>query len=165
MSEAEMMFEWEQEIHEGFRVEDDAAAAWCVNKIREAEAERERMVAWYEMMIDKATTKCAATVARMEAYLREYAEIVPMKETKTQMSYPIPGGKMVLKKAHNILHHDDEKVLAALKAEGRTEYIKTVEKLDWAGLKKEIMQTGEMLDGITVETVEDEFSVKLDGEG
>ena len=53
-------------------------------------------------------------------------------------------------------------VLEALKARGRTEFVKTVEKLDWAGLKKEISQTGECIDGVTVEVVPEEFKVQLE---
>lgn len=155
--------EWEEEQQDtGFRVTDDAGAAWCVEKIREARQECDRMIVWYAAQIERAKKRCAATEERMTAYLREYAEEVPMKESKTQRSYPIPGGKMMWKKAHIEWKHDDAQVLEALKAQGRTEYIKTKEVLDWAGLKKEITQTCEIIDGITPEEVPDEFVVRIE---
>ena len=166
MSEEIMMREYEEELEEeqGFRVTDDAAAKWCVDRMREADAECDKMIEWYDAMIEKAKAKRDAKKERMLAYLREYADIVPMKETKTQYSYPIPGGKMIRKKAHMVYRHDDETVLEALKKSGRGEYIKTVEKLDWAGLKKEISETGEMIDGVTMEEAPEEFVVQMDKE-
>ena len=162
--EAEMFEEWEDE-QEGFHVVDDAGAAWCVKKIREAQEERDRMIAWYDAQIERAKKRCAAVEERMRAYLMEYADSVPMKETKTQKSYPIPGGKMVWKKAHIEWKHDDAQVLDGLKKTGRTEFIKTVEKLDWASLKKELVENGEVIDGVTVEEVPEEFVVRIDSEG
>ena len=150
MSEAEMMYEWEEE--QGFRITDDGGARWAVEQLKAADEEYERDLVWYQGLIEKAKAKRDAKQARMIQYLRDYAEMVPMKETKTQKSYPIPGGKLVLKKATTKLAHDDEKILAALRDQGRTEYIKTVtvEKLDWAGLKKEISVTGDLPDGVTM---------------
>ena len=59
------------------------------------------------------------------------------------------------------MRHDDDKILAALKAQGRTEFIKVTESLDWKGLKAEVNQTGEAIDGITWETVPEEFTVQI----
>ena len=134
--------------------------------MKAADEEYERDLMWYQGLIEKAKAKRDAQQARMIQYLRDYAEIVPMKETETQKSYPIPGGKLVLKKATTKLAHDDEKILAALRDQGRTEYIKTVvtEKLDWAGLKKEVTETGELVDGITIEEVPEIFTVKIEKE-
>lgn len=170
MSENEMMNEWEEELalegqtRDGFIVTDDSGAAWCVKKIREAEAECQKMLDWYQSQIDKALAKRDATIERMRAYLMDYAETVPMKETKTQFSYAIPGGKMVRKKAGTKYEHDDAVLLKALKESGRDEYIKTVttEKVAWKELKKELEETGELLDGVTVVEVPEEFVVQLD---
>ena len=169
MSEDEMMQEWEEELamegqtRDGFRVTDDGGAVWCVQKIREAQDECNRMVMWYAAQIEKAKARMNATVERMTTYLREYGEIVPAKETDTQRSYKFPGGKMIWKKEHREYRHDDAVVLEGLKRDGRTEYIKTVEKLDWAGLKKEISVTGELPEGVTMETVPESFEVKVEG--
>ena len=164
MSEARMMEEWEEE--QGFRITDDGGARWAVEQMKAADEEYERDLIWYQGLIEKAMAKRDARKARMTEYLRDYAEMVPMKETKTQKSYPVPGGRLVLKKATTKLAHDDEKILAALRDQGRTEYIKTVtvEKLDWAGLKKEVTETGELVDGITIEEVPETFTVQIEKE-
>ena len=165
MSEARMMEEWEEE--QGFRITDDGGARWAVEQIGKANAECAELEKWYQTMIQKARAKRDATVERMTAYLRDYADMVPMRETKTQKSYPVPGGKLVLKKASTRLNHDDETILRVLKEQGRTEFIKTVtvEKLDWAGLKKEVTETGELVDGITIEEVPETFTVQIEKEG
>lgn len=164
MSEAEMMYEWEQE--QGFHITDDGGARWAVNKIIGADEEYAELLGWYQSLIEKAKAKRDATVARMTEYLRDYAEMVPMKETKTQKSYPVPGGKLVIKKATTKIEHDDQKIMEDLKRQGRTEYIKTVttEKLDWAGLKKDYLENGEVVDGITVVDVPETFEVKIEKE-
>ena len=168
MSEEIMMREYEEELEQeqGFRVTDDMGAKWCLEQMRKADQEMQEAIEWYTSLMKKAAEKCDAVHARMTAYLRDYAEMVPMKETKTQMSYPIPGGKMVLKKAHTALKHDDAVLLRTLKEQGRDDMIKrqVVEKVDWMSLKKEIQDTGEMLDGVTVEEVPEEFVVQMDKE-
>lgn len=165
MSEAEMMYEWEQE--QGFRITDDGGARWAVEQMKEADSEYERDLMWYQGLIEKAKAKRDAKKARMIEYLRDYAEMVPMHETKTQRSYPIPGGKMVFKKATTKLEHDDAVILQTLKDQGRDEYIKvvTVEKLDWAGLKKKISETGEIIDGVKWVNVPESFTVQIEKEG
>lgn len=164
MSEARMMEEWEEE--QGFRITDDGGARWAVEQMKAADEEYERDLMWYQGLIEKARAKRDARKARMTEYLRDYAEIVPMKETKTQKSYPVPGGKLVLKKATTKLEHDDAVIMEDLKKQGRTEYIKTVvtEKLDWAGLKKDYLENGEAVDGITVVEVPETFTVQIDKE-
>ena len=164
MSEAEMMYEWEEE--QGFRITDDGGARWAVEQIGKANAECAELENWYQTMIQKARAKRDATVERMTAYLRDYADMVPMRETKTQKSYPVPGGKLVLKKATTKMEHDDVRIIQTLLNQGRREYIKTITttKLDWAGLKKELAETGEIIDGVTVVEVPETFTVQIERE-
>ena len=160
--EDQMFDEWEEETWDvGFQIVDDGGAMWAAKKIREAEQELAFKLDWYNRQIEAAKARCEATKARMIGYLQDYSETVPMRETKTMKKYAFPGGELIWKKAHDEWRHDDEKVIAALKEQGRTEFIKTVEKLDWAAYKKEINDTGEVVDGITVETVPDTFTVKV----
>ena len=164
MSEAEMMYEWEQE--QGFHITDDGGARWAVEQMKAADEECERDLIWYQGLIEKTKAKRDWIKGKMTAYLREYAEMVPMKETKTQKTYPVPGGKLVLKKATTKIEHDDAVILQRLKEQGREEYIKTVttEKLDWAGLKKELAETGEIIEGVTVVDVPETFTVQIEKE-
>lgn len=166
MSEAKMMQEWEDEISEGFHITDDGGAAWAVRKIREADEELDSLIRWYQSRIEIAKAKRDATVERMTAYLRDYADMVPMRETKMQKSYPIPGGKLVLKKATTKLEHDDETILRVLKDQGRDDMIKrqVVERVDWMSLKKELLETGEIFEGVTTVEVPEIFIVQIEKE-
>lgn len=171
MSEAQMMYGYEEELalealtRDSFHVTDDGGAEWCIRKMVEADEEFDRWNNWYLEKIAQAKAKRDATKERMTAYLREYAETIPMKETKTQKSYPLPHGKLIWKKATTKLEHDDQRIMEDLKKQGRTEYIKTVvtEKLDWAGLKKDYLENGEVVDGITEVEVPETFEVKVEG--
>lgn len=165
MSEELMMQEWEEEQdQEGFRVTDDQGAKWCVDQMNEACREFDEINEWYQAMIKKAMAKRDAKIERMRNYLRDYADQVPMRESKTQRSYPIPGGKLVWKKAHQVYKHDDKLILEELKAHGRDDMIKrqVTEKVDWMSLKKELQETGELIEGVTIEEVPDEFVVQLE---
>lgn len=159
-----MMQEWEEESEQTdrFTVVDDGGAGWCLRQMLAADEECDKLIDWYKSQIEIVKARRDAKKERMKTYLREYSETVPMHESATQYSYPIPGGKLVLKKAHDVLTHDDEKIIAALKEQGRSEYIKITEKLDWDGLKKELKQTGEVIDGIGLEHVDDTFVVTFD---
>lgn len=166
MSTAEniMMAEFDEELRqeEGFRILDDAGAMWAIRKRKEAAEECEYWVAWYQQKIDEVKAKRDATIARMDGYLRDYAETLPMKETKTQRSYALPGAKLVYKKATTKLEHDDAAILRAVKEQGRTEYVKmvTVEKLDWTRVKDDWKETGEMFDGMEIVEVPESFKVE-----
>ncbi|SHH06202.1 Bacteriophage Mu Gam like protein [Tepidibacter thalassicus DSM 15285] len=108
-----------------------------------------------------------------EAKLREYVKTVKMKETKTQKSYSLPSGKLILKKDKEDFKVDKEKVLENIKKlEGYKEYIKTKEDLAWGELKKNLTiadgkiinkVTGEVLEieGLDVEVKPGKFEVKF----
>lgn len=146
---------------ERFIIDTDTKALWAIRKIREAEKEKAELVDFYRKQIEKAEKETGFRVDQLKALLEDYAETLPMKEAKTQRSYALPGAKLIFKKAHAVINHDDERIIKALKEKGRTEYIKTVEKLDWAGLKKVFTETGEAVDGITVELEPEAFEVKI----
>lgn len=149
---------------EKFVIDSDTKALWAIRKIREAEKERDQLVTFYNKQIEKAKSETGFRVDSLKALLEDYAGTLPLKEAKTQRSYALPGAKLIFKKAHANILHDDEKIIKALKESGRTEYIKTIEKLDWAGLKKEYTETGEAIDGITVELEPERFDVKIEEE-
>lgn len=156
----------EENKDERFVIDSDTKAIWAIRKINEAKQERERLVSFYRKQIEKAEQEEAARTDRLMALLEDYAGTVPMKETKTQSSYALPGAKLVFKKPKAVIMHDDQKIIAALKEKGRTEFIKvvTIEKLDWAGLKKRFQEDGEMVDGISVEIEPESFELKIEKE-
>ena len=156
----------EEDKDERFVIDSDTKALWAIRKINEAKQERERLVAFYKKQIEKAEEEESIRVSRLMAMLEDYAGTVPMKETKTQSSYALPGAKLVIKKPKAVILHDDQKIIAAFKEKGRTEFIKTVtiEKLDWAGLKKRFQEDGEMVDGISVEIEPECFKLEVEKE-
>lgn len=168
MSELQMMSEWEEETTEEERwiIDSDSKAGWTVEQIAKKRAQRDKEVEWHLAQIEEAKARCDRETAWLTMKLEEYASMVPMRETKTQKVYKVPGGKLIIKKATTKLEHDDQRIMDDLKRQGRTEYIKTVttEKLDWAGLKKDYLENGEAVDGITVVDVPETFEVKIEKE-
>ena len=146
-----------------FSVRDDQTAMWCVRKYQKALDEYKALQEHYKAQLERAAARVERIRQMAEWHLMEYMEsgLVPLHETKTMYTYELPGAKLKLTKETKVLVHDDEVLLPALKAAGRTEYIKTKESVDWAGLKKEIQQTGEMIDGVTLETKEPEIKIEM----
>lgn len=126
------------EAEKRFRVEDDQGAEWCFRIIREANEEIKKWTEFYEDRKAKAIRKQEARIAHMEFLLEGYFRDVPKDETKTQLSYKLPGGKLVMKKPALVLEHDDEQLLPWLK-QNRPAFVKTKESVDWAGLKKDLL--------------------------
>lgn len=149
---------------------DDMDAEYMLTMIRQADAEYQKMESWYAHMIEKAKEKRDRKVAWAETNLRAYFEIVPAKVTKTQKTYDLPSGKLVLKHQEPKYDTKDEELVPWLKA-NRPELVKVKECSDWANLKKElkispdgkamVTQHGEIVPGVTVTQREDKFSVTL----
>jgi len=152
-----------------FIVDDDQKAEWCLSKIREAEAEKKRWKEFYEERLEKVNAAEDAKIERMRFYLEQYFRTVPHKETKTQASYQLPSGKLVLKKQGPEFERDDDLILAWLKANDEQKYVKTKESVDWMELKKTLTvfgeqvagETGEIIPGITVTERPDVFKVEV----
>lgn len=149
---------------------DDMDAEFMLTMIRQADAEYQKMEAWYTHMIENAKAKRDRTVAWAENNLRAYFESVPVKVTKTQKSYELPSGKLVLKHQEPKYETNDEDLVPWLKA-NRPELIKIKESSDWTNLKKElkispdgksmVSTDGEIVPGITVTPRDDKFTVTL----
>ncbi len=120
---------------EGFVIDTDAKAEWALTKIREARADRDRWVEWYKAKIDEITEQTDFDTMNLERMLAEYFATVPHKKTKTQESYKLPGGKLVLKVQNPEFKRDDKAVIDWAKANGFGRYVKVEEKLAWAELK------------------------------
>lgn len=149
---------------------DDMDAEYMLAIIRQADADFQKMESWYTHMIAKAKEVRDRKVAWAESNLRSYFDIVPTKATKTQKSYELPSGKMVLKHQEPKFDTNDETLVPWLKA-NRPELVKIKESSDWANLKKElkaspdgmsmVTEDGEIVPGITVTPREDKFTVTL----
>lgn len=149
---------------------DDMDAEYMLTLIRQADAEYQKMESWYAHMVEKAKEKRDRKVAWAESNLRAYFDLVPAKVTKTQKTYDLPSGKMVLKHQEPKYDTKDEELVPWLKA-NRPELVKIKESSDWANLKKElkvspdgtamVTEYGEIVPGITVTPREDKFTVTL----
>lgn len=175
MSEArklnEILPEDEQEELEEVAVLDDASAEILLARIREANEQYERMEAWYEFQKGKAKEMRDRTVEWAERGLRAYFDLVPTKDSKTQRSYELPGGKLVLKQQQPKYDQNDEELVPWLKKNGLTDMIRVKEESNWAELKKQlkiapdgvsmVTRDGEVVPGVTVTQRGEKFTVTV----
>lgn len=121
---------------EGFVIDSDAKAGWALDKIREARADRDAWVKWYQDKIAEITAQTDFQTMNLERMLAEYFQTVKHKKTKTQESYPLPNGKLVLKIQNPEYKRDEKTAVAWLKSHGFGQYVKIKEELDWSALKE-----------------------------
>ena len=173
MSEAAKDLELEEEevMPEEVPVLDDSDAEYLLTRIRQANEQYEKMAAWYAHMTEKAAEVRDRTVQWAERNLRTYFASVPTKKTKTQMSYELPSGKLVLKHQEPKYETKDEELVPWLKRNQMNSLVKVKESADWANLKKELKLSpdgkamvtadGEVVPGVTVTERDDKFVVTL----
>lgn len=162
----------EMENTERFMVQDDAAAEWCLRKIREAEKEREKWRAHYQEQLRKIDESTENTINYFTGLLAEYFDQVPHKVSKTQESYSLPSARLVRRQQQPQYELDDEKVIIWLSDAGRQDLLKAKVSVDWAKLKKLVTITpdgqnvmtadGEIIDGIAVTMRPDVFKVEME---
>ena len=163
--------EEEEQMPEEVPVLDDMDAEYLMGRIREANEQYEKMEAWYTHMLEKANAVRNRTVEWAERNLRAYFEMVPKKQTKTQQSYQLPSGTLVLKKQEPKFDQDDEKLVPWLKANKMEAMVKVKESSDWKELKKQlklgpdgtsmVTAEGEVVPGVIVTPREDKFTVTV----
>ena len=143
---------------DGFVIDSDAKAAWALDKIREARADRDTWVAWYEKKIKEITEQTDFDTMNLERMLAEYFATIPHKKTKTQESYALKNGKLILKTQNPEFKRDDKTVIEWLKKNDGAQYVKVKEELAWSELKanaavldgKLFSEDGEEIPGIEV---------------
>ena len=170
------------ELNETFTVKDDNTADWALRAIRDDEAERDRLIAIANHQIEELNAqieeireKYDRKTAFLKACLAMYMNDVPHKETKTQETYQLLTGKLVLKKASQKMVPNDEALVKYLETEKCSELIKVIRKPDWATVKKSLTimdgdvvntMTGEVIDPtiIAIEDVPASFDIKFNKE-
>ncbi len=152
------------ELNESFSITDDKLADWALRKIKDEEEERDRLIEIANDQIAELNFKISQINDRynektkfLKSHLAGYFATVPHKETKTQESYKLLSGSLIMKKASTKIVHDDDKLLEYLDANAGEEYIKTKRSVDWAEFKKNLTITnnGEVVDtelGIVIPT-------------
>ena len=159
----------EEMKNETFVIDTDAKAAWALSKIKAARDERDNFIEWYEAKIKEIKEQTDANTSYLEGLLMNYFATVPHKNTKTQASYSLPGGKLILKKQAPEFKRNDAAVIEWLKANNGAEYVKVTESLDWAGLKAKtavfdgqlVTEDGEIIPGVDVVERPDKFIVEV----
>lgn len=172
----------QEDENEVWKVEDDLSADWCLDKIRESQAEYRRfeMVANTKIQqiqeaLIKEKKKADDEISFFESKLREYFENVEQnsKETKTQRSYKLPSGALKLKKAKIDFDYDKTKLVeVADTIENMKDYIKIKKDFNWAEFKKNLKingnsivnkETGEIveIEGLRLIEKPEEFTVEV----
>lgn len=160
-----------------WRITDDGCADWACRKIAEEKAELDRIRELADSQIQKIEEKVAAAERRFQngtrfltGKLAEYFETVPHKTTKTKASYRLLSGTLTRKFGGTAMKQDDDKLVQYLKDSGQLEFIKTEEKPRWGDFKKRLeiigssavdKETGEIVEGVIVETKPDTFTVDV----
>ena len=166
---SELIREEQYKEPEGFVCDNDHKACWIMDRIREARADRDRMIAWYEDAIKTIKEQTDYNTANLERMLLDYFKTVPHKKTKTQESYSFPGGKLILKTQNPEYKRDDKAVIEYLKANNGEQFIKIKEELDWSALKaatgvidgRIVTGDGEFIPGVEVINREPKFVVEV----
>lgn len=178
---ADMFLEVNEEEKETWKIDNDNVADWALDKIKESREDYERFervalekIEQIKIALENKKKQTENETSFFEAKLREYVETVKTKDTKTQKTYALPSGKLVLKKDKEDFKLDKEKVLNYIKEnkEEYREFIKTKEDLAWGDLKKNLIiddgkivdkSTGEVLEieGLDIEIKPGEFEIKF----
>ena len=161
---------------EVFKVKDDVQADKMLSNIMELQAEKSRFEMIYNARVDQLKENLAKEVDTIDrevsfkkGMLQAYFLTIKPKETKTQKTYKLLSGKLVMKKASASIAKDDEEKLIVWAKGSKPEFIKTKEEINWGELKKTlringdniITEDGEIAEGVIIQEKGEEFEVKI----
>ena len=158
----------------------DTQADDLITEIKALQEEKQRYEVIASQQIQVITDKLQAKHKYIESsiqfnkdQLRAFFLTVERKSTKTQESYSLLSGKLVMKKATTKITHDDAKLLKWAEENGQNYIISTqTSRLNWTGLKSDLSisngmivnkSTSEVLEGIeglSLEEVKEQFEIK-----
>lgn len=163
MENALLNQELQEEVKEGFKIENLEGATWAFRKLRAiaakeseiksiAESERMRIDAWEKQQCDQYQN----SKEYFEGLLSTYYAEEKAKDSKFKLSTPY--GKVTSRKSDKWFYDDEQAVIDYCNI-NQIGAIKVEEKLDKASLKKLCkngvnQETGEILPGIRIEKVE-----------
>ncbi|HHV27394.1 MAG TPA: hypothetical protein GXX63_09390 [Tissierellia bacterium] len=181
ISIADRFLSIDEEEKDVWKVKDDLAADWCLDKIRESKAEYNRLEAvskakiqQIQELLKKEKEKADREIGFFESKLREYFETVETQDTKTLKKYKLPSGELKLKKPQATFKYNKKKLSeVADKYENMQEYVKIKKDFDWAGFKNNLIisdgniinkNTGEIveIDGLSIEEKPEDFKVEVE---
>lgn len=161
-----------------FVIDDDNKADWAIRKIDEEKQEfnrirelAEEQTARIEQKVEAAERRFNQRTSYLRSLLGSYFMQVPHRKTKTQESYRLLSGSLVLKLPKVKPVYEEDELVKYLKESGMPDYIKTDEKARWGELKKlldlsqgkhpVIKDTGELVECIRIEETPAEFKVEV----
>ncbi len=161
-----------------FVIDDDNKADWAIRKIDEEKQELNRIreladeqTARIEQKVEAAERRFNQRTSYLRSLLGSYFMQVPHRRTKTQESYRLLSGSLVLKLPKVKPVYEEDELVEYLKENGMPDYIKTEEKARWGEFKKlldlsagvypVIKDTGEVVDCIRIEETPAEFKVEV----
>lgn len=174
----DMILEEEIELDEGFSITSDDLADWAIRKIAHNNEETARVVSIGERQIKEITEKVKAMEdknnrdnAFLISKLAEFFKTVKHDETDTMEKYKLFSGvlKMRKPKIKPVAPKDDE-LTEWLLSNGFEVYVDTIKKPKWGEFKKGldfstgkavVKSTGEVVDIVQFEEVEQSFSVEV----
>lgn len=155
-----MMHEILEEQSEGFHIKDDQLADWALRKIKASKAELERWEKFYSKKLDDIRRDTQRTIDFMTYHLQQYFDTQEHRVTKTGIEkYSLPSGELI-RKPGDIDYKRDDTVLLAWCEEHLPGAVKVKREVAWAEIKKHVLNTGEIPDGVTVEILGPTFQVK-----
>lgn len=161
-----------------FIIDNDNKADWAVKKINEDVLERDRIIKIAENRIlelkneiEEIEREYDRKISFLKSCLLDYFETVDHKETKTQESYKLLSGSLVMKKpANKIVKEDDDTLVQYFADNDMDDFIKITKSPKWAEYKKRLeisgdnvvdTETGEIVDAVSIEQVPPKFDVKF----
>jgi len=169
--------EQEQVEREAFTIQDDQAANWALRKIGQMQKQIEDNNALAVAEIDKIEAwnkqenqKSQDGIDYFQGLLSYYA-LKKKEEDPKFKTLKLPNGKLSFRKQQPKWNYDDEAVVQALKQAKLDDFIQVKESPKKADIKKAFSvagdkvvnpDTGEIVEGITVEEREDKFGVTVD---
>lgn len=176
---SELLQEEQAPVRERFDVDNDMKAEWVLSKIRRIRADQRketdeltRQMQFYKDQMDLIDKQADEDVAFFESmlipYFAERMEGGFTKATKTQTTYKLPTGKMVLKHQAPEYERKDDELLPWLE-QNRPDLVKVKKEPNWAELKKAVKingesvvtKDGEVVPGVKVKEREDKFEVEV----
>lgn len=175
--ELQEYLEQETQEREGFVIDDDSKANWALRKIASfikkqkknnelAQAEIEKIESWNK----EENEKIQQDIDFFQAQLAVYATQKREEEPKNK-SWKLPNGRIKFVKQQPKWNYDDEKLLESLKGSELNDFINVKESPNKPAIKKSFAvnngvvvnpDTGEFLEGVTVEERPDQFKVEVD---
>ncbi|WP_367941524.1 host-nuclease inhibitor Gam family protein [Enterocloster citroniae] len=161
-----------------FVIDDDNKADWAIRKIDEEKQEYDRIrdlaeeqIARIEQKVEAAERRFNQRTSYLRSLLGSYFMQVPHRKTKTQESYRLLSGSLILKLPKIKPVYEESELVEYLKESQMQDYIKTEEKARWGEFKKLldlsagdypiIKDTGEVVDCIRLEETPAEFKVEV----